>query len=130
MSTWFGCEIQTVYSCLNRTEPKTDIKTESNRTEKYLNRGSRRKDAHLYIHEVYPAFAEVGFSSLGYDHILNFFCTSNSIFFPWSGSLTTSSVSVGIDWNCMHGSVADFKWFIALLLVVHVIGFNVFFVFR
>ena len=43
MSTCFGCEIQTVYSCLNRTEVTENrhqkLKTEPNRTN--LNRASR-----------------------------------------------------------------------------------------
>ena len=39
MSTCFGREIQTVYSCLNRTENRQQ-KLKPNRTEKNLNRGS------------------------------------------------------------------------------------------
>ena len=42
MSTCFGCEIQTVYSCLNRTKITENRlkKLKPNRTEKNLNRCS------------------------------------------------------------------------------------------
>ena len=42
MSTCFGCETQTVYSCLNRNEitENRHQKLKPNRTEKNLNRGS------------------------------------------------------------------------------------------
>ena len=45
MSTCFGCEIQTVYSCLNRTEitENRHQKLKPNRIEKNLNRGSPNK---------------------------------------------------------------------------------------
>ena len=55
MSTCFGCEIQTVYSCLNRTEitENRHQKLKPNRTEKNLNRGSPSKKA------VYSFFSKV-----------------------------------------------------------------------
>ena len=45
MSTCFGCEIQTVYSCLKRTEitENRHQKLKPNRTEKNLSRGSPRR---------------------------------------------------------------------------------------
>ena len=51
MSTYFGCEMQTVYSCLNRTEitENRHQKLKPNRTEKNLNRGSPSDRAQICI---------------------------------------------------------------------------------
>ena len=52
MSTCFGCEIQAVYSCLNRTEitENRHQKLKPKRNEKNLNRGSPTAYAAHYVY--------------------------------------------------------------------------------
>ena len=64
MSTCFRCEIQTVYSCFNRTEitENQHQKLKPNRTENNLNRGSPNAYLHMIkqpLHIISQALTEI-----------------------------------------------------------------------